>query len=87
MHVAGTYTEILLHIYPTDIRDLGKRHTRHMFASEAQRRHFVTHRDVLNLSRRVNHLSTIRHENDAQSVEEMVAELKQESYNPILCYK
>ena len=33
------------------------------------------------------HLSRIRHENDAQSVEEIVAELKQESYNPILCYK
>ena len=71
-----------------DIReDLGKRHTRHMFANEAQRRHFVTRRDVLNMSRKVNHLSRIRHENDAQSVEEIVAELKQESYNPILCYK
>ena len=58
-----------------------------MFASEAQRQHFVTRWDVLNLSRKVNHLSTIQHENDAQSVEEMVAELKQESYNPILCYK
>jgi hypothetical protein len=71
-----------------DIReDLGKRHTRHMFANEAQQRHFVTRRDVLNMSRKVNHLSRIRHENDAQSVEEIVAELKQESYNPILCYK
>ena len=71
-----------------DIReDLGKRHTRHTFTNEVQHRHFVTRQDVLNTSRKVNHLSRIRHENDAQSVEEMVAELKQESYNPILCYK
>ena len=66
---------------------MGKRHTRHMFADEAQRRHFVTRRDVLNMSRKVNHLSKIRHENDAQSVEEMVAELRQVSHDPILCYK
>ena len=65
--------------------DLGKKHTRHiMFATQAQRRHFVNHRDVfmINLSRKVNHLSRIRHENNGQSVEEMVAELKEEAYNP-----
>ena len=66
---------------------MGKRHARHKFATEAERRHFVTRRDVLNLSRKVNHLSRVRHENDAQSVEQIVEELKQESYNPILCYK
>ena len=71
-----------------DIReDIGKRQNRHHFANEAQRRHFVTRRDVLNLSRKVNHLSTIRHENDAQSVHMMISELRQEEYDPVLYYK
>ena len=35
----------------------------------------------------MNHLSTIRHDNDAQSVHMMVNELRQEEYDPILCYK
>jgi len=66
---------------------VGKRHARHKFATEAECRHFVTRRDVLTLSRKINHLSRVRHEIDAQSVEQIVEELKQESYNPILCYK
>jgi len=47
----------------------------------------VTRRDVLNLSRKVNHLSKIRHDNDAQSVDQMVRELQAEDIDPILCYK
>ena len=35
----------------------------------------------------MNHLSTIRHENDAQSVHMMVNELRREEYDPVLCYK
>lgn len=71
-----------------DIRDdVGKRNIRHNFTAAAQRMHFVTRRDILNLSRKVNHLSTIRHENDAQSVHQMVHELRGEAYDPILCYK
>ena len=66
---------------------MGKRHVRQRFAEEAERRHFVTRRDVLNLNRKVNHLSKIRHENDAQSVEQIVRELQREEYDPILCYK
>lgn len=71
-----------------DIReDIGKRQHRHAFAEEAGRRHFVTRRDVLNLSRKVNHFSKIRHENDAQSVDQMVRELRAEDVDPVLCYK
>ena len=57
------------------------------FVQDAQRRHFVTRCDVLNLSRKINHLSKVRHENDAQSVEQLVAEFRQEEYDPILIYK
>ena len=57
------------------------------FVQDAQRRHFVTRRDVLNLSRKINHLSKVRHENDAQSVEQLVAEFRREEYDPILIYK
>jgi len=78
-----------MHVFEhTDIReDVGKRQHRHAFTEEAGRRHFVTRRDVLNLSRKVNHLSKIWHENDAQSVDQMVRELQAEDIDPILCYK
>ena len=76
---------ILLNVL--DIRqDLGKWKNRHSFSTEAQHHHFVTCQDILNLSRKVNHLSKIRPENDVQSVHQMVNELKQEDYNPILCF-
>ena len=91
LHVTLMHTQQCTHMYAfehTDIReDVGKRQHRHAFAEEAGRRHFVTRRDVLNLSRKVNHLSKIRHENDAQSVDQMVQELQAEDINPILCYK
>ena len=71
-----------------DIReDIGKRNIRHKFSDVAQCMHFVTRRDILNLSRKINHLSKIRHENDAQSVHQLVNELRAEIYDPILCYK
>ena len=62
-------------------------HTHYKFSTKAKRRHFVTRQDVLNLSRKDNHLSGVHHENDAQSVEQMVEGLKKESYNPSLFYK
>ena len=71
-----------------DIRqDLGKWKNRHSFSTKAQRHHFEPRQDILNLSRKVNHLSKIRHKNESKSVHQMVSELKQEDYNPILCYK
>lgn len=54
---------------------------------EVQRGHFVTRRDILNLARKVNYYSKIRHENDAQSVHQLVNELRQEEFDPVLCYK
>lgn len=76
----------LLHY--ADIRDdIGKRNIRHKFSDVAQRMHFVTRRDILNLSWKINHLSKIQHENDAQSVHQLVNELRAETYDPILCYK
>jgi len=66
--------------------DVGKRNQHHRFLSEVQH-HFITRKDVINLNRKLNHLSKIHHENDAQSVDQMVKELQQESYDPILCYK
>ena len=47
----------------------------------------MTRHDVLNLSRKVNHFSKIRHENDAQSVDQLVRELQAEDADPVLCYK
>ena len=67
--------------------DVGNRQQRHEFAEEAGRCHFVTCHYVLNLSRKVNNLSKIRHENDAHSVDQMVRELQAEDINPTLCYK
>ena len=53
--------------------DVGKRNQHHRFLSEVQH-HFITRKDVINLNRKLNHLSKIHHENDAQSVDQMVKE-------------
>lgn len=58
-----------------------------MFSAQVQRKHFLTRRDVLNLKRKVCHLTTTRHQEDAVSVNLLVQELQQEEYDPILVYK
>ena len=86
--VAYTLYVHLLSYVPPDIReDVGKRSHRDRFHEEVHRKHFVSRQDCLNLSRKIHHLSTIRHDNDAQSVHMMVKELREENGDPVLLYK
>ena len=47
----------------------------------------MTRRDLLNLRRKVCHLTATRHQEDAISVDYLVQEFRQEEYDPILLYK
>ena len=60
---------------------------RDKFSEQVQRKHFVTRRDLLNLRRKVCHLTATRHQEDAISVDYLVQEFRQEEYDPILLYK
>lgn len=67
--------------------DIASRKKRSTFAEAVQRKHFLTRRDLLNLKRKVCHLTTVRHQEDSISVDYLVKELQQEEYNPVLLYK
>ena len=81
-----TYTT---HIYThTDVRDtVGDRQNRHNFDQSVSRKHFLTKHDINNIRVKVKDATIKRHPNDATSVSIMVAELKEESFNPILIFK
>lgn len=71
-----------------DIReDIASRKRRASFTDSIQRKHFLTRKDLLNLKRKVCHLTSVRHQEDSISVDYLVHELQQEEYNPVLLYK
>ena len=51
------------------------------------RKHLITKKDVRNVEVKVRDRIIIHHKDDARSVQLAVAELQQESYNPILAFK
>ena len=71
-----------------DIREtVGNRQNRHCFDQSVCRKHFLTKTDINNIQVKVTDSTIKRHENDATSVSMMVAELKEEPFNPILIFK
>ena len=56
---------IILYIFPDIHEDIGSRSRRTTFTEEVQRKHFITRRDLLNMKRKVCHLTATRHEDDA----------------------
>ena len=78
---------IILYIFPDIREDIGSRSRRTTFTEEVQRKHFITRRDLLNMKRKVCHLTATRHEDDAISVDYLIQELRQEEYDPVLLYK
>ena len=69
---------IILYIFPDIREDIGSRSRRTTFTEEVQRKHFITRRDLLNMKRKVCHLTATRHEDDAISVDYLIQELRQE---------
>ena len=53
---------IILYIFPDIREDIGSRSRRTTFTEEVQRKHFITRRDLLNMKRKVCHLTATRHE-------------------------
>ena len=83
------HTAITIIVNPIkDIReDVGRRAKRDLFMQVVSRKHLITKKDVRNAEVKVRDRTIIRHENDARSVELAVAELQQESYNPVMAFK
>ena len=78
---------IILYIFPDIREDIGSRSRCTTFTEEVQQKHFITRRDLLNMKRKVCHLTATRHEDDAISVDYLIQELRQEEYDPVLLYK
>ena len=75
-------------IFHTDVREtVGDHNKLEDFDQSVSRRHFLTKSDVRNIRVKVEDRIIKRHEDDATSVTMMVAELQQESFNPILIFK
>ena len=71
-----------------DVREtVGDRTNRDRFDQSVSRKHFLTNRDINNIRMRVKDSEIKRHENDAISVAMIVAELKEEPFDPILIFK
>ena len=51
------------------------------------RKHLITKRDIRNVEVKVRDRLIIRHQDDAKSVQLLVAELQQEQYDPIMAFK
>ena len=60
---------------------------RDLFMQVVSRKHLITKKDVRNLEVKIRDRTIIRHKDDATSVQLAVAELQQESYNPVLAFK
>lgn len=71
-----------------DIRqDIGHRSKRALFDQCASRKHFITKQDISNVRVNIKDNAIIRHKSDPISVSLLVAELRQEAYDPILLFK
>ena len=71
-----------------DVREtVGDRTNRKEFDQAVSRKHFLAKSDIRNIRMKVDDRIIKRHEEDATSVTMMVAELRQESFNPILIFK
>ena len=79
---------MIVNNYFIDIReDIGHRSKRKEFGETVTRRHLVSRRDILNIRCRIHDQSSIRHTDDATSVQLAVDALRQEEYNPVLYFK
>ena len=67
--------------------EVGSRSNRGTFTESAKRKHLITKQDVANLKRKVCDMAIMRDSDDATSVQLIVNELQDESYNPVLIYK
>ena len=67
--------------------EVGNRAKRDIFTESVKRKHLITKQDVANLKRKVCDMAVMRDPDDATSVQMMVNELEDESYNPVLIYK
>ena len=77
-----------IHFFCTDVREtVGDRTKRGNFDQVVSRRHFLAKSDIRNIWVKVDDKIIKRHEDDATSVTMMVAELRQEHFNPILIFK
>ena len=59
---------------------------RDSFDQAVSRRHFLTKSDINNIGVKVNDGMIKRHKDDSMSVTMVVAELKEEPFNPILVF-
>ena len=66
---------------------VGDRNKRGEFDQAVSRKHFLAKSDIRNIRVKVADRLINRHEDDATSVTMIVAELRQESFNPILIFK
>lgn len=66
---------------------VGDRTNRGDFDQAVSRKHFLAKSDIRNIRAKLDDTLIKRHEDDATSVTMMVAELSQESFNPILIFK
>ncbi len=66
---------------------VGDRTNRKEFDQAVSRKHFLAKSDIRNIRVKVDDRIIKCHEEDATSVTMMVAELRQESFNPILIFK
>jgi hypothetical protein len=82
------HNPVINYHYYTDIREeVGGRNQREVFNEEVKRKHFITRQDCRNASRKVRNFKYHRHDNDAVSVNRIVAELELENPSPIVAYK
>ena len=74
--------------YIIDIREtVGDRTKRDDFERFAAQKHYITKQDVTNASMRVHDRTIIRHQSDPLSVAQVVSDLREEPYDPVLLYK
>ena len=87
MYVSTAIT-LSTYLSPVDIREsVGDRTRREDFEQFVARKHYITKQDITNASKRVHDRTIIRHQSDPLSVAQVVSELRQEPYNPVLLYK
>ena len=71
-----------------DIRaELGGRTGRDQYQDFVTRRHFVTHQDLRNITRKIRDFAHHHHFEDATSVDRIANELLREVPSPVLFYK
>lgn len=79
---------LLVALLSPDVREtVGDRTNRGEFDQAVSRKHFLAKSDIRNIRVKVDDRIIKRHGDDATSVIMMVAELRQEHFNPILIFK